>query len=71
MSLLEVDSIDVAYGNTQVVWDMSLAVSEGETVALLGANGAGKTTVLKTICGPLVPTTGEVQYGGESTGPLG
>jgi len=66
MALLEVDGIDVAYGNVQVLWDVSLAVSEGETVALLGANGAGKTTVLKTICGPLSPMAGDVKYEGES-----
>jgi len=70
MSLLEVDSIDVAYGNVQVLWDVSLSVDEGETVALLGANGAGKTTTLKTICGDLVPTDGEVRYDGESIGDL-
>ena len=66
MALLEVDGIDVAYGNVQVIWDVSLEVEEGETVALLGANGAGKTTVLKTICGPLDPIAGDVRYAGES-----
>ncbi|RLM53685.1 ABC transporter ATP-binding protein [Halobellus sp. Atlit-31R] len=70
MSLLEVDSIDVAYGNVQVLWDVSLSVEEGETVALLGANGAGKTTTLKTICGDLAPTDGEIRYKGESIGDL-
>lgn len=68
MSLLEVDAIDVAYGNVQVIWDVSLSVDEGETVALLGSNGAGKTTVLKTICGPLVPDAGEVRFRGDSIG---
>jgi branched-chain amino acid transport system ATP-binding protein len=66
MALLEVDGIDVSYGDVQVVWDVSLTVTEGETVALLGANGAGKTTILKTVCGPLVPTSGDVRYRGES-----
>jgi branched-chain amino acid transport system ATP-binding protein len=70
MALLEVDSIDVAYGNVQVLWDVSLSVERGETVALLGANGAGKTTTLKTICGDLTPTTGEIRYDGESIGDL-
>nr|WP_121743127.1 ABC transporter ATP-binding protein [Natronorubrum halophilum] len=70
MTLLEIDSIDVAYGNVQVIWDVSFDVAEGETVALLGANGAGKTTILKTICGPLTPRKGEVRYGGESIGDL-
>ncbi|WP_247004686.1 ABC transporter ATP-binding protein [Halosolutus gelatinilyticus] len=70
MTLLEVDAIDVAYGNVQVIWDVSFDVAEGETVALLGANGAGKTTVLKTICGPLTPETGAVRYRGTSIGDL-
>ncbi|WP_256290652.1 ABC transporter ATP-binding protein [Halobellus inordinatus] len=70
MPLLEVDSIDVAYGNVQVLWDVSLTVEEGETVALLGANGAGKTTTLKTICGDLVPMDGEIRYKSESIGDL-
>jgi branched-chain amino acid transport system ATP-binding protein len=68
MALLEVDDIDVAHGNVQVIWNASLSVDEGETVALLGANGAGKTTVLKTICGDLAPTAGEIRYRGESIG---
>lgn len=70
MTLLEVDGIDVAYGNVQVIWDVSLSVTEGETVALLGANGAGKTTVLKTICGPLTPQSGDIRFRGESIGDL-
>ncbi|WP_435181106.1 ABC transporter ATP-binding protein [Halorussus sp. AFM4] len=70
MTLLEVDGIDVAYGNVQVIWDASLSVTEGETVALLGANGAGKTTILKTICGPLTPTAGHVRFKGEEIGGL-
>jgi branched-chain amino acid transport system ATP-binding protein len=70
MSLLEVDGIDVAYGDVQVIWDVSFSVDEGETVALLGANGAGKTTVLKTICGPLVPQKGDITFQGESIGHL-
>jgi len=68
MALLEVDSIDVSYGNVQVLWDVSLSVERGETVALLGANGAGKTTTLKTICGDLQPTAGEVRFKGANIG---
>jgi branched-chain amino acid transport system ATP-binding protein len=70
MALLEVDSIDVSYGNVQVLWDVSLSVERGETVALLGANGAGKTTTLKTICGDLQPTAGEVRFKGENIGEM-
>jgi branched-chain amino acid transport system ATP-binding protein len=70
MALLEVDGIDVAYGDVQVIWDVSFSVEERETVALLGANGAGKTTILETICGPLTPQAGEVRFEGESVGQL-
>ncbi len=70
MALLEVDSIDVSYGNVQVLWDVSFSVDRGETVALLGANGAGKTTTLKSICGDLTPTAGEVRYKGENIGDM-
>lgn len=65
MALLEVDGIDVAYGDVQVLWDVSLSVEEGETVALLGANGAGKTTTLRAICGTLEPLSGSITYRGE------
>jgi len=62
MALLDVDHVDVAYGDVQVIWDVSFSVETGETVALLGANGAGKTTILKTICGALTPIDGTVSY---------
>lgn len=70
MSLLSVEGIDVAYGDIEVIWDVSLTVDTGETVALLGANGAGKTTILKTICGDLTPNAGSVSYDGEDVGHL-
>lgn len=70
MALLEVESIDVSYGNVQVLWDVSLSVEKGETVALLGANGAGKTTTLKTICGDLTPSEGEVRFRDENIGEM-
>lgn len=70
MALLEVDDVDAAYRNVQVLWDVSHSVAAGETVALLGANSGGKTTVLKTICGPLSPESGEVRFKGESIGDL-
>ncbi|MFB6354009.1 MAG: ABC transporter ATP-binding protein [Halobacteriales archaeon] len=63
--MLEVDGIDVSYGDIEVLWDVSLSVGEGETVALLGANGAGKTTTLRAIFGLLTPTTGTITFRGE------
>lgn len=68
MTLLSVENIDVAYGEIQVLWDVSLSVDVGETVALLGANGAGKSTVMKTICGNLSPLDGRIVFKGEEIG---
>lgn len=63
--MLEVRNIDVSYGDVQVVWDMSFAVKQGEVVALIGANGAGKSTTLKTVSGLLKPRKGAVVFNGE------
>ena len=65
MSLLEVDDISVSYGAVTALKGISLAVDEGEIVTLLGANGAGKTTSLRTVSGLLQPVTGAVRFKGE------
>lgn len=62
--MLEVRGIDVFYGDVQVVRDVSFNVRVGEVVALIGANGAGKSTVLKTISGLLRPARGEILFEG-------
>jgi branched-chain amino acid transport system ATP-binding protein len=54
------------YARTQVLWDVSFAVDEGRTVALIGSNGAGKTTILNTICGILRPSAGDILFLGRS-----
>jgi len=58
--MLEVKNVDVSYGDIQALWDVSLNAKDEEIVALVGSNGAGKTTVLKTITGVLKPTKGSV-----------
>jgi branched-chain amino acid transport system ATP-binding protein len=63
--LLEVRGIDVAYGDAQVLFGLSLEVQEGEMVALLGSNGAGKTTTLRAISGVRPPRAGDVFFRGE------
>jgi len=63
--VLSVRNIDVGYGAVQAVWDVSFDVGDGEVVTLIGANGAGKTTILKTLCGLLVPRRGQVLFEGE------
>ncbi len=53
--MLEIKGIDVFYGDVQVIWDVSFRVGEGEIVAMIGANGAGKSTTMRTISGILSP----------------
>ena len=62
--MLEIRNIDVFYGDVQVIWDVSFEVKAGEIVALIGANGAGKTTILKTISSILNPKRGGIFFEG-------
>ena len=64
MALLEVTEIDVYYGHIQAVRGVSLEVNEGEIVTLIGSNGAGKSTTLKSISGLLHPARGEIRLAG-------
>jgi branched-chain amino acid transport system ATP-binding protein len=64
--LLAVRQLSVSYGGIRAVKNLSLELHEGELVSLIGANGAGKSTTLKAICGLLVPQSGEVLYLGQS-----
>jgi branched-chain amino acid transport system ATP-binding protein len=64
--LLEVDKLEVAYGDYQVVWGVSLGVAAGESVALLGPNGSGKSTVVNAITGLLAAKAGDIRFEGKS-----
>jgi len=64
--MLHVDQVDVFYGNVLALKQVSVDVSAGEMVALIGANGAGKSTVLKAVSGLVRPTRGAIRYLGES-----
>jgi branched-chain amino acid transport system ATP-binding protein len=64
--MLELDRIDVSYGDVQVLYGLSLVVREGELVTLLGSNGAGKTTTLRAISGLRPPGAGDIRYRGRS-----
>jgi branched-chain amino acid transport system ATP-binding protein len=62
--MLKVSNIDVAYGDVQVLWDVSFEVREKEILVLVGANGAGKSTTLRTISGLLHPLKGSIEFKG-------
>lgn len=64
--LLNVENLVVSYGAVEVVRGVDFSVEEGEVVTVLGANGAGKTTILKAVCGLLPAKGGQVTYLGES-----
>ncbi|MCY7022597.1 ABC transporter ATP-binding protein [Streptococcus sanguinis] len=64
MSMLKVENLSVHYGMIQAVRDVSFEVNEGEVVSLIGANGAGKTTILRTISGLVRPSAGEIEFVG-------
>lgn len=59
---LNLETISAGYGNIQAIWDVSLKVEKGEIVALIGANGAGKTTILKTIVGLVKLRSGSISF---------
>ena len=63
--MLEIKNLAVFYGDVQVIWDVSFEVKQGEIVALIGANGAGKSTILKSISGILRPKKGEILFEGK------
>src|SRR5580704_17415206 len=63
--LLEAKGVDAGYGTMQVLWGVDLDVRSGETVLLLGANGAGKTTFLKSLVGLIEARHGSIKLAGE------
>ncbi len=62
--MLEISGLNVAYGESQVLWDVSLAVPAGGVTCLMGRNGVGKTTLLKTIMGLLPARSGRIAFDG-------
>ena len=66
--MLEVRGLDVAYGESQVLWNVSLDVPAGTVVCLMGRNGVGKTTLLKSIMGLLPVRSGSVKFDGSDLG---
>lgn len=65
MAMLEIKDLEVYYGMIQAIKGVSFEVNEGEVIALIGANGAGKTTILHTITGLITPKVGSVLFEGQ------
>ncbi len=63
--MLRIEKLSVGYAGVDVLREVSLAVNEGEIVSVVGANGGGKTTLLKTISGLMTPTSGRIEFMGE------
>jgi branched-chain amino acid transport system ATP-binding protein len=64
-ALLEIEGLEVAYGSSQVVFGLDLAMAEGQAATLLGRNGMGKTTTLRAICGLQPVKAGRLRFAGE------
>jgi branched-chain amino acid transport system ATP-binding protein len=63
--MLELKNIKTFYGNIQALKDVSIKISEGEIISLIGANGAGKSTTLMSVCGIVPPRSGEILFMGQ------
>ena len=63
--MLEIKNIKTFYGNIQALKDVSIEIAEGEIITLIGANGAGKSTTLMSICGIVPPRSGEILFMGQ------
>ncbi len=64
MSLLEIEGLTSGYGEVQILWGTSLGLEEGKLTCLVGANGVGKTTLLRTVIGQLRPWEGSIRFDG-------
>jgi branched-chain amino acid transport system ATP-binding protein len=71
MTLLEVSALETCYGASQALFGVELAVGEGEVVALMGRNGMGKTTTIRSICNLTPPRAGTIRFAGREITRLG
>jgi branched-chain amino acid transport system ATP-binding protein len=62
--MLAINKIDVFYGDLQALWDVSMAVDDGQVVTLVGSNGAGKSTIMQAITGLVAPKSGSITFDG-------
>ena len=60
--MLEISNLNGGYGVVQVIWEINLTAKQGEITALIGSNGMGKTTLMRTIAGNIYPMAGRILY---------
>ena len=70
MALLEVRNVTSGYSEVQILWDANLALEQGKLTALVGSNGAGKTTMLRAVMGLIKPWQGQVHFQGQDVSRL-
>ena len=63
--MLKVEGLNAGYGSVNILWDIGFEVKDGEIVSILGCNGAGKTTMVRTITGMVKASSGKVEFNGE------
>src|ERR1700685_4190954 len=68
MTLLQTQNLSAFYGDFQALFDINVTVEQGETVAVIGANGAGKTTFLRALAGSLIPPPQSIVFDGQPIG---
>ena len=66
--MLILKQVDVYYGNIQALWQVTLRVKEGEVIAIVGSNGAGKSTILRTVSGLIKPKKGVIEFDSKPIG---
>jgi branched-chain amino acid transport system ATP-binding protein len=70
MSILEIKSLESGYGEIQILWGIDLSLEAGRLTSIVGANGVGKTTMLRTVMGTIKPWSGSIRMEGEEIGHL-
>lgn len=63
--MLKIEGLNAGYGSVNILWDIGFTLNDGEIVAILGSNGAGKTTMVRAVTGMLKPASGSVVFNGE------
>ena len=64
--MLKIENVNAGYANVTVLWDINLELAEGKTLAIVGSNGAGKSTIMRTLCGLVTPSTGSITFDGKN-----